>query len=121
MPLSKIPLGSLRKIGVGLQRPEDVVVSKDGRVWASDQASACAEIRAAGSLRRVGSVAGAPNGINMDARGRIIIANFEAGPVQRLDPETGQVDIVCSEVGGQRLTAANYPILDRQGNIWCAN
>ena len=24
-------------------------------------------------------------------------------------------------VGGRRLTSANYPVLDRAGNIWCAN
>lgn len=121
MPITTIPLSGLRKLGVGLQRPEDVVVSGDGRVWASDQQSACAEVRADGSLRRVGSAGGAPNGINMDREGRIIIANFEAGPVQRLDTVTGAVDVVCAEVGGQRLTSANYPLFDRNGNLWCAN
>lgn len=121
MPLSPIPLSACRKMGVGLQRPEDVVVGRDGRVWASDQQSACAQVAPDGSLRRVGKVDGAPNGINMDAQGRIIIANFEAGPVQRLDVETGKVDVVCSTVAGRTLTASNYPILDRNGTIWCAN
>jgi gluconolactonase len=121
MPLTPIPLSSCRKCGLGLQRPEDVVVGRDGRVWASDQRSACAQILADGSLRRVGNAGGAPNGINMDTHGRIIIANFEAGPVQRLDVESGAVEVVCSEVAGRRLTASNYPILDRNGTIWCAN
>jgi gluconolactonase len=121
MALTPIPLSACRKVGAGLQRPEDVVVGHDGRVWASDQQSACAQILPDGALRRVGKVEGAPNGINMDGQGRIIIANFEAGPVQRLDVESGAVEIVCSAVAGRRLTAANYPILDRHGNIWCAN
>jgi gluconolactonase len=121
MPLSPIPVSALRKIGVGLQRPEDVVVSRDGHVWASDQKSACAEIRPDGTLHRVGKVDGAPNGINMDRDGRIVIANFEAGPVQRLDPRSGVVETLCAEVEGQRLTAANYPLFDRNGNLWCAN
>lgn len=121
MPLARIPLSDCRKIGVGVQRPEDVVVGRDGRVWASDQQSACAQILADGSLRRVGKAGGAPNGINMDGHGRIIIANFEAGPVQRLDVETGSIEIVCREVAGRTLTASNYPILDRNGTIWCAN
>ncbi len=121
MALSTIPSSALHKIGVGVKRPEDVVVGRDGRVWASDEASACAEIRPDGTLRRVGKVDGAANGINMDAEGRIIIANFEAGPVQRLDPATGDVTTLCSEVAGKRLTTSNYPILDRNGNIWCTN
>ena len=121
MPLSPIPLSSCRKAGLGVRRPEDVVVNRDGHVWASDQKSACAEILPDGTLRRVGKAGGAPNGINMDAENRIIIANFELGPVQRLDTTTGAVEILCAEVGGYKLTSSNYPIIDRNGNIWCAN
>ncbi len=121
MPLAPISLASCRKIGNGVQRPEDVVVSRDGRIWASDQLSACAEILPDDTLRRVGSAGGAPNGINMDAKGRIVIANFESGPVQRLDVESGVVETICAEVEGQKLTAANYPIIDRNHNIWCDN
>ena len=121
MPLEPIPLGALTKRGVGLNRPEDVVVGADHRVWASDASSACAEILSDGSLRRVGKAGGEPNGINMDALGRIVIANFGNGQVQRLDPETGHVETVCAEVEGFVLNTSNYPILDREGTIWCAN
>jgi gluconolactonase len=126
MPLAPIPLASLRKVGVGLERPEDVVVSRDGRVWASDQASACAEILPDGSLRRVGKAGGAPNGINMDGAGRIVIANFglgtaPTGPLQRLDPVTGEVTVLCDAIDGRTLVASNYPILDRAGNVWCSH
>ena len=54
MPLSPIPLSECRKLGVGVQRPEDVVVGRDGRVWASDQQSACAQLLPDGSLKRLG-------------------------------------------------------------------
>ncbi len=126
MSLAPIPLASLRKVGVGLKRPEDVVVGRDGRVWASDQASACAEVLHDGGLRRVGDAGGAPNGINMDAGGRIVIANFglgtaPAGPLQRLDTVTGRVEVLCDEVDGRRLVASNYPIVDSQGDIWCSH
>ncbi len=121
MPLEAISLSALTKLGVGLDRPEDVVVSRDGRVWASDKASACAEVLPDGSLRRVGNAGGEPNGINMDGDGRILIANYESGPLQRLDTETGDIEVICEEVEGRRLTASNYPIVDRRGDIWCTN
>jgi gluconolactonase len=126
MPLTAIPLTGLRKIGVGLKRPEDVVVGRDGRVWASDQSSACAEVRPDGTLRRVGRAGGAPNGINMDAQGRILIANYGLGdgvpgPLQRLDVETGAVEVLCPEIDGRALVSSNYPIVDRGGNIWCSH
>jgi gluconolactonase len=126
MPLTPIPVESLRKVGVGVKRPEDVVVGRDGRVWASDEPSACAELRPDGTIRRVGRAGGAPNGINMDRAGRIVIANYGLGsnvpgPLQRLDTETGDVEVVCGAVGGRTLVSSNYPIVDRAGNIWCSH
>jgi len=126
MSLKKMPISAFSKIAVGIDRPEDVVVGPDGRVFASDHQSAVAEIFPDGSFKRMGPRMGAPNGINMDAQGRIIIANFgiydgEAGPLERFDPATGQRETLLSEVGGKTLTSSNYPIIDSAGNIWCAN
>ena len=124
MPVAKIALESLTKVGVGVQRPEGVVVGRDGRVWAADQASACAELRPDGSLRRVGQAGGLPNGICMDAEGRIVIANVgglegATGPLQRLDVESGEVETLVGAIDGRDLLISNFPVVDRQGNIWC--
>ncbi len=127
MPLSTIPLPALEKVGEGVNRPEDVVVARDGRVFASDKSAAVAEILADGSLRRLGPAApGAPNGINIDLEGRIVIANYGAhtgdpGPLERLDLATGRREVLLAEVEGRRLTASNYPLIDRAGNIWCSH
>lgn len=121
MTLSTIDLSSFERVGHGLARPEDVVVGRDGRVWASDRHSACAEILPGGGLRRVGHAGGEPNGINMDAQGRIVIANFGNGLLQRLDPDAGRLDVLCAQIGGRRLSTSNYPIVDRAGNIWCSH
>jgi len=123
--LEPIELADCEKVGIGVQRPEDVVVSRDGRVWLSDQASACAEVLADGSLARVGAAGGAPNGINMDRAGRIVIANyghgFERGPLQRLDPKTGAIEILAERIDGRTLVTCNYPIIDSQDRIWCTH
>ena len=126
MPISTIPLSELQKVGVGLKRPEDVAVGRDGRVWASDEQSACAILRKDGTLKRVGQAGGAPNGINFDLQGRIIIANFgihakTAGPLQRLDPVTGTIETLCSDVGGRTLTSSNYPVVMKDGSIYCTH
>jgi gluconolactonase len=126
MPLQDIAPGAFTKVAVGIDRPEDVVVSKDGRVFASDHQCAVAEILPDGSFKRMGPRGGAPNGINMDRQGRVLIANFgiydrQEGPLQRFDPASGAHETLLAEVGGKRLTSANYPVMDRAGNIWCAN
>ena len=102
------------------------MVGRDGAVWLSDQASACARITPDGSLVRVGQAGGAPNGINMDHDDRIVIANFGGpedgiGRLQRLDPRTGDVETLCDAINGRKLFGANYPILDSRGRIWCSH
>ena len=125
MPLTPIRKDQLSKVGVGAQRPEDVVVSRDGRVWLSDPESAAAEALPDGTLNRVGNAGGSPNGINMDAEGRIVIANVGGletpggtGPVQRLDVDTGEVEVLADQVDGIPLVSSNYPHVDSQGRIW---
>ena len=124
--LKPIALSECRKVGLGVKRPEDVVVGRDGSVWLSDQTSACARVRADGALERIGHAGGAPNGINMDLEGRLVIANFGGpedgfGPLQRLDPRTGEVTVLCGEIAGRRLFGSNYPLLDSTGRIWCSH
>src|SRR3569833_2146770 len=126
MPLAPIAAEAFEKIAVGIDRPEDVVVGKDGRVFASDHQAAVAESFPDGSFKRLGPKGGAPNGINMDREGRIVIANFgiydrEPGPLERFDPATDKHETLLAEVGGKQLTSSNYPVIDSAGNIWCAN
>jgi gluconolactonase len=126
MTLAPIPTEAFTKIAVGIDRPEDVVVGPDGRIFASDHQCAVAEIFPDGSFKRLGPKGGAPNGLNMDRQGRVLIANFgiydrEDGPLQRFDPVSDTHETLLAEVGGKRLTSANYPVMDGAGNIWCAN
>ncbi len=125
MPLTPIRKDQLTKVGVGAQRPEDVVVSRDGRVWLADPESAVVEALPDGTLNRVGNAGGTPNGINMDAEGRIVIANVGGletpggrGPVQRLDVESGEIEVLADQIDGIPLVSSNYPHVDSQGRIW---
>ena len=126
MSLQPIALVDCHKFAVGVKRPEDVAVARDGTVWISDQTSACARVAPDGTVMRVGSAGGAPNGINLDVEGRVLIANFGGpddgrGPLQRLQPTTGAVEVVCGELGGRTLFGCNYPLIDSQGRIWCSH
>lgn len=126
MPLAPIPNEAFQKIAVGIDRPEDVVVGPDGRVFASDHQCAVAEIFPDGSFQRLGPKGGAPNGLNMDPQGRVLIANFgiydkEDGPLQRFDPANNKHETLLAQVEGKRLTSANYPVMTADGCIWCAN
>lgn len=128
MPLRPFDLSELSKWGLGLTRPEDVAVGRDGRVYATDPHVGAKEILPDGSLRSVGETVfpGCGNGISMDLDDRILIANLGAhegvaGPVERLDPNSGHREVLLSEVDGRPLTSCNYPMIDSAGNIWCSN
>jgi gluconolactonase len=126
MGLREIPLSGAHKVGVGVRRPECVAVDRSGVVWLSDELSACARVMPDGSLTRVGMAGGTPNGIAMDLEGHIVIANFGgpqhgSGPLQRLDPATGNVQTLCSELDGRTLFGCNYAIVDTLGRIWCSH
>lgn len=113
-------------VAKGIDRPEDLVVARDGRVFASEHQCCVAEIHADGGFTRLGPKGGAPNGITMDAAGRILIANFgiydgEAGPLERFDPGTGVHETLVADIGGRRLSSCNYPVVASDGTIWCTH
>lgn len=111
----------LAPIGRGIERPEDVVVARDGNVWASDKASAAARILPDGGLVRCGLAGGEPNGLKIDPRdASIVIANIGTGTLQRLESESGAVTTLLSEVAGTPLKTPNYLIFDSRGNLWCS-
>jgi gluconolactonase len=126
MPLARIAADDFTPIGRGVERPEDVVVGRDGTVWCSDIHCTVARIAPDGSFTRHGPKGGAPNGINMDASGRILIANFgvfngSRGPLEGFEPTTGDHTTLVSRISGRELTSCNYPVVARDGTIWCTH
>ncbi len=111
----------LAPVGHGIERPEHVVVTSDGRLFASDKASAVAEILGENRIRRIGKAGGEPNGIAVDQQGHFLIANFGSGVLQDLDPNSGDITpLLSGEVDGQPLKWLNYVLADSSGALWCS-
>jgi len=118
MSIEPIALSDLEPVGTGLKRPEDAVVSADGRIFVSHQEE-LAEIRPDGSLRTFGEDLGECNGINMLPDGRIVTTDYTTrGGVRVVDPDSGKVEVLASEIDGRPLIYTNYPVVDAQGSIW---
>jgi sugar lactone lactonase YvrE len=116
-----IEVTDLVPVGYGIERPEHVVVTSDGRVFASDKGSAVAEILGEDSIRRIGKAGGEPNGIAVDHRGHFLIANFGSGVLQDLDADSGEITALLSdEVDGRLLKWLNYVLVDSSGALWCS-
>lgn len=116
-----IEVTGLHIVGRGPDRPEHVVVAADGRVFASDKASAVAELIDDNAIRRIGQVGGEPNGIALDRDGHFLIANWGLGVLQDLDPATGAITALLSgQLDGRPLRWLNFVLLDSTGALWCS-
>ncbi len=114
-----VEVTGLDPVGRGVDRPEHVVVAGDGRVFASDKASAVAELIDENTIRRIGQAGGEPNGIAMDRNGHFLIANFGSGMLQDLDPETGEITATLSnQLDGCPLRWLNFVLVDSIGALW---
>jgi gluconolactonase len=121
--LRPIPLTELQKFGEGLNRPEGVVVSRDGRVFASDRDSSVALIRTDGTLKRMGIAHGVPAGLAMDKQGRVLLANYgieagRAGAVQRVNVDSGQVDALATALDGTALVSPSAVAVAADGTTY---
>jgi gluconolactonase len=114
-----IHIDDLEAIGHGIERPEQVLVARDGAVYASDKASAVARVLAPGGLDRLGDAGGEPNGIALTGDGHFLIANFGLGALQDLDPLTGAIRVLAQDkVGDRPLQWINYVLVDSSGALW---
>jgi Strictosidine synthase-like, N-terminal len=106
-----IQVTDLVPIGHGIERPEHVVVTSDGRLFASDKGSAVAEILGKNRIRRIGNAGGEPNGIAIDHRGHFLIANFGSVVLQEdLDPTSGGINVLLSGDPQLQLCEVDSPM-----------
>ncbi|KLO29141.1 hypothetical protein ABW17_29575 [Mycobacterium nebraskense] len=116
-----IAVSGLHAIGRGVDRPEHVVVAADGRVFASDKASAIAELVDENTVRRMGQAGGEPNGVALDRNGHFLIANWGLGDLQDLDPATGEITTLLSrQLDGRPVRWLNFVLVDSLGALWCS-
>src|ERR1700722_1639246 len=99
--IPKLDLSSFRTLGTGLGRPEGICVDSQDTLWAADQNTLLARIEKDGSVARFGEGGAAPNGLAVDQRGRILIAEYEHGSLRRFDPATQTIETVLTTVGGR--------------------
>ncbi len=118
--IMKIELDKVNTIGVGIIRPEGVMVHKDGTVLAVDARGQIARISYAGETSFYGNLGGTPNGICLDDEGNCIIANIGNGQVQSLARD-GTHQVLMTEAEGKKMVTPNFPFLDSKGRLWVSN
>jgi sugar lactone lactonase YvrE len=110
LPLTVIPIP-----GPGA---EDVLVGDDGRVW-TGTADGAVHVHdpAAGTTTTVTATGGRPLGLEHLPDGRILVCDAHRG-LLALDPETGDLETLLTEVDGDRLLFPNNAAVTADGTIW---
>src|SRR6476659_4269961 len=121
-PEGPVPLADGSVLCVEIARPSVTVVAPDG------------------TKRTVGDPGGGPNGAAVGPDGKIYLCNnggcfqffevgamrlpgpvpdtWHGGSIQRLDLDTGDIDIVYTECDGHPLRAPNDLVFDETGGFW---
>lgn len=134
----QVDLESIQYLGHDLQRPECILAERDGAIWTADARGGVMRLNPNGSQqlinpvtevadssigevdfdkRYVQSVGSLPNGLCFTGSGDFIIANWGTDAIERMT-RNGHLTTLCTEIDGQPLGKANFPLRDSKGRIW---
>jgi gluconolactonase len=133
-------MSDLTIVAEGLRFPEGPIALLDGDVLVVEIAAGClTRVSPDGSKRVVAEPGGGPNGIAMGPDGKCYVCNngglkfvewngglvpvgqpveYSGGRIERVDIETGAVEVLYTECDGHPLCAPNDIVFDRQGGFW---
>lgn len=123
--IAPLALESVGFVGSRLARPECVLCTRAGDIFASDRRGGVSHLTPDGGHRiYVGATLDLsgplhPNGIALDRDGSFLVAHLvdEEGGLFRLHRD-GRLIPVLREVDGVGLHVTNFVLLDAQGRIW---
>lgn len=98
--------------------PEDVVLTADGTLYTGTQDGSILKITEAGDrVERVTRTGGRPLGIELLPDGRLLVCDADEG-LLAVDPSSGAIDPLVTEVDGVRLRCTNNAAVADDGTIW---
>jgi len=131
-------MAEIEIVAEGLGFPEGPVILADGSVVLTEiNGGWITRIAPDGVKTRLGAAAGGPNGLAVGPDGALYLCDnggnryvpghamglgpsddYQGGSIQRVDLETGRRMPLYTEVDGERLSAPNDLVFDRQGGFY---
>jgi gluconolactonase len=134
-------MAEVRELAVDLEFPEGPVVLPDGSVAVCEiQGKRITRVDSDGNKETIAETGGGPNGAQLGPDGKLYVcnngaafefvdmggitithqppANHEGGRIERIDLDSGEVEVLYSEVAGHPLIAPNDLVFDGHGGFW---
>lgn len=130
----------MREIASGLQFPEGPIAMPDGSVILVEIArGTLTRVDTDGAVSVIAELGGGPNGAALGPDGMVYVCNnggfrwhemdgllfpgrqaddYSGGRIERVDPATGEFEVLYTEVDGRPLKGPNDLVFDRQGGFW---
>lgn len=132
----QVDRAAIRMVGHDLQRPECILAEPDGTIWTADARGGVMRIAPDSSQqlvtpyveratvtaasfedRYVQAQGSLPNGLAFAENGDFIIANWGTDAIEIMSRD-GKLRTICTEIDGQPLGKANFPLRDSRNRIW---
>ncbi len=131
----QVDRSAIQFLGEHLQRPECILTEPDGTVWSADARGGVVKMNHEGlqqvinpfhdtqasfvsdNARYIAAQGSLPNGLCFDTKGNIIIANWGTNHIELMSRE-GKLQTLVTQIDGQALGKANFPLRDSKGRIW---
>jgi gluconolactonase len=129
-----------REITSGLQFPEGPIAMPDGSVILVEiERQTLTRVHPDGRQEIIAKTGGGPNGAALGPDGKVYICNnggfkwgvddglnhpiapaddYVSGRIERIDLDTGAVEVLYSDCNGRLLSGPNDIVFDAQGNFW---
>jgi len=134
-------MAEVRELASGLKFPDGPVAISDGSVvFVEIQGGRISRWSPDGSVDVVAETGGGPNGSAIGPDGKLYVANnggaftwheiegltipgetpdsWEGGRIERVDLDSGSVEVVYSDCDGRGLRGPNDLVFDREGGFW---
>jgi gluconolactonase len=134
-------MAEVRELASGLEFPEGPVVLPDGSVAVCEiKGGRITRVATDGTKEVVAQPGGGPNGAQLGPDGKLYVCNngaaydfvdlggisvthqppsgHEGGRIERIDIETGEVEVLYEEADGHPLIAPNDLVFDGHGGFW---
>ncbi len=124
--MSQAVLGDVELVASGLAFPEGPVFLSDGSVLVVEvERGTLSRVSEDGTVDLVAHCGGGPNGAAVGPDGAVYVCNnggrwpaFTGGKIQRVDLDTGTVEVLYDQYEGRTLAGPNDLVFDRSGNFW---
>ena len=140
MRTAKKPMAEITEITSGLQFPEGPIAMDDGSIVLVEiQRGTLSRVTPAGEIEVIAETGGGPNGAAIGPDGKCYICNnggfewhdrdgltipgeqpadYSGGRIERVDLDTGKVEVLYTECDGHPLRGPNDIVFDAQGGFW---